>query len=199
MDILYSNINDFSNDEIDSFYQKIYKDKKERIDKYKNDITKKRSIIGEILLSRLLEKNNFNYEELSFYTNKDGKPYIKDNPIYFNISHSNDFVVVVISNKEIGIDIEKIRDTNINIINQFCTDKEKEYILNSSNIYKSLFNIYTLKEAYIKMKGTNLSQINNIEFIINKDIICNDKDVSIIQIKDIDNYIISIIENKKET
>ena len=101
MDILYSNINDFSNDEIDSFYQKIYKDKKERIDKYKNDITKKRSIIGEILLSRLLEKNNFNYEELSFYTNKDGKPYIKDNPIYFNISHSNDFVVVVISNNYI--------------------------------------------------------------------------------------------------
>lgn len=196
MEYIIKNINDYSNKEINNFYEKLYDFKKNRISKYKYSNSKTISIIGDILLYDLLIKHNINYDRLIFHINENGKPYIKDNIIYFNISHSFDYIVTVISKKEIGIDIEKIRKTPINTINQFATQKEKNYILSSTNnIEERLFQIYTLKEAYFKMKGTNLNNILNVEFIIDNDkVYCSDTNVKMGFIKDIKGYIVSYCE-----
>ena len=112
-----------------------------------------------------------------------------------HICHSFNYVITIISDKEIGIDIEKIRKTPVNVINQFATKKEKEYILSSNNINEKIFEIYTLKEAYFKMLGKNLNDILSVEFRISKDkVICSDKNVNAGFIKDIDGYIISYCE-----
>ena len=141
---LYSNVNDYSKKDISNFYNHIYQEKKERVSKYLNKDKYKSSIIGEILLHNLLEKENIKYEEQQFIINEYGKPYINNKRLFFNISHSYDYVITIISDKEIGIDIEKIRKTNLNTIDIFATQKEKEYILSSENdIYKRLFQIYT--------------------------------------------------------
>ena len=60
-----------------------------------------------------------------------------------------------------------------------------------------MIKLYTLKEAYIKMKGLNLNQLKDMEFIITNKVTCKDNDVNIKIIKDND-YIISIIEKKKD-
>jgi 4'-phosphopantetheinyl transferase len=190
MKYLISNINDYKKEYIDSFYNRINKDKRNKIDKYINVIDRNRSIIGEILLSKLID----NYDELDIYTNKYGKPYISNKNIFFNISHSNDYVVCVISDKEIGIDIEKIRDVDINVIKRFATSIEKKYIGNNIN---KLWEIFTLKEAYWKCMGKNLDKLLDVEFNINKkSIICSDNTINSFFIKDIDGYIISIVEKK---
>ncbi len=199
MKYLIKTINDYNEDEIISFYNKINNFKKDKIDKYKNNKLKLLSIIGEILLKDLLlDLYNLNYSNLDFNYNNYGKSYIKDKDIYFNISHSFDYIITIVSNKEIGIDIEKVRKTNLNTINYFATNKEKEYILKSNNdIEKRLFQIYTLKEAYFKMKGTNLNNIFSVEFIIkNNKVYCSDKTVECGFINDIDNYIISYCKRK---
>ena len=59
--------------------------------------------------------------------------------IYYNISYSYDYVICIISNKEIGIDIEKIRKTNINTKKIFATKIEQNY----KNIICSDNNIIT--------------------------------------------------------
>ncbi len=189
MKYLIGNINDYSEEFLNIFYQNINSDKKKRIDKLINKEDKYRSIIGEILLSKLIN----NYKDLEFVTNKNGKPYITNKNIYFNISHSNEYVICAISNKEIGIDIEKIRNININIINKFATTKEKEYIL-ENNTLNRLFKIYTLKEAYIKCIGENMTKLLDIEFIIDNNITCSDKNIKSYTINDIEEYSISICE-----
>ena len=145
-------------------------------------------------LLKILLKNyyNINYKDIEIITNQYGKPYIKDMKIYYNISYSYDYVICIISNKEIGIDIEKIRKTNINTKKIFATKIEQNYIGN----YEKLFKIFTLKEAYFKMLGTDLKKMKNIEFnILNKNIICSDNNIITKQIK-FHNYIISICEKK---
>lgn len=196
--LLYSNINDYDDNEINSFYNHIYNEKKKRISNYINKNRIKSSIISEILLKELLEKENEDYSKLIVKTNKYGKPYIVNKKLFFNISHSNDYIITILSTKEIGIDIEKIRDTNLNIINIFATDKEKEYILSDKkDIYKRLLQIYTLKEAYFKMKGTDLSNLKEVEFTIhNNKVICSDKDVTASTSFEIDNYVYSICQEK---
>ncbi len=196
MEYIIKNINDFNKDDINNFYDKIPKLKKDKIDKYKNYDTKVRSIVGEILLKNLLSKSNISYNSLDYYINEYGKPYLKNINIFFNISHSFDYVITAISNNEIGIDIEKIRKTPLNIINQFATEKEKAYILSTNNnIEERIFKIYTLKEAYFKMLGTNLNNILEVEFIIkNNNIYCNDEKVKMGFIDDIKGYIIAYCE-----
>lgn len=196
LEYIIKNINDYNKDDVNNFYIEIPKLKKDRIDKYKNYESKARSIVAEIIFSELLSKKNISYNSLEYYNNEYGKPYLKNNNLFFNISHSFDYVITIISNKEIGIDIEKIRKTPLNVINQFATEKEKEYILSSSkNIEERIFKIYTLKEAYFKMLGTNLNHILEVEFIIKKDkIYCNDRNVKVGFINDIKGYIIAYCE-----
>ena len=196
MEYIIKNITDFNKDYINSFYDRIPKFKKDKINKYKNKEVKTRSIIGELLLYELLMKNNINYNNVEYYINDYGKPYLKNINLFFNISHSFDYVISIISNNEIGIDIEKIRKTPLNIINQFATEKEKEYILSTStNIEERIFKIYTLKEAYFKMLGTNLNHILEVEFIIDNDkVYCSDNTVKMGFINDINGYIIAYCE-----
>ncbi len=193
MEYIIKKIDDISENDINNFYNKLYKYKKYKVNKYKN---KKASIIGDILLNDLLIEHSISYNDLTFKINKYGKPYIEPNKIYFNISHSHEYVITIISNKEIGIDIEKIRKTPLKVINQFATENEKKYILSSNkDIYERIFKIYTLKEAYFKMKGTNLNGIFNVEFIINNDkVICSDKNVNIGFICFDNKYVISYCE-----
>ena len=191
------NINYYDNNYLNMFYNKIYFLKKDRISKYKQKEKFASSVIGEIILSELLKENyNINYCDVTIAINNYGKPFIKEYPIFHNISHSHNYVITAISNKEIGIDIEKIRTTSLNCIKYFATYKEQLYILSSNeNLEKRIFEIYSLKEAYFKMKGTNLDEIKNVEFTIaNNIVICSDKNVSAYLKNDIEDYIIAICE-----
>ena len=196
MKYIIKNINDYSDKEINNFYNNIYIEKKNRINNFRNELKTRQSVIGELLLSNLLDKYyNLDYNDLEFKFNKDNKPFIVNNNIFYNISHSSNYVITVVSDKEIGIDIEKIRETNIKSINYFASNKEKEYIFSEdNNLFKRLFEIYTLKEAYIKMVGKSVFDIKNVEFTIsNNHIYCSDINVKCYSFI-YDNYVISICE-----
>ncbi len=170
MKYLVKSINNFQADEINDFYYKIPEIKRNKIKKLKNNIARTRSIIGELLLSELIHEEGLNYSDIDYYINEYGKPYFKNNDLYFNISHSFEYVISIISDKEVGIDIEKIRNTSIKTINQFATENEKMYILSTNtNVEERLFKIYTLKEAYFKMFGINLNEALQVEFRIEND------------------------------
>lgn len=186
---LISNINDYNFNEL-CISPRI----NNKINNMTNINRKKQTIIGDINLSYLIDDYN---NKIIIY-NKYGKPYIKDEDIYFNISHSYDYVISIISNKEIGVDIEKIRNIDKDSLKYFATENEIKYILSSNkDINKRAFEIYTLKEAYFKMLGTNLNNILDIEFnIINNKVKSNINDINIGVINDIDGYIISYCEKK---
>lgn len=124
----------------------IYKQKKEQSQKAF-------SYLYEILLNY---KVNLMNEELTF--NEYGKPYLKSNKIYFNISHSKNLIAIIISDKECGIDIEYINNEkkHYDIINKFFTEKEiknyQEVRFKDNYFYK----IWTKKEAYFKFIGTGI-------------------------------------------
>lgn len=196
--IIYKNINDINKDDLLNFYQYIYNEKKKKIDKLKKETDKLVSILGEYLLAQLLKKYyNIDYKKVKFNYNKNGKPFISNYNIFFNISHSHNFAACIISDNECGIDIELVRPVNLNIINTFTNSNEKEYILNNNaDVYYRLFKIFTLKEAYLKMMGSKITNIKNIKLIINSnDIKCLDN--NIIFFSKIDNNIIISISIKK--
>ena len=104
-------------------------------------------------LKKVLNENNiYEYEIIK---NKYGKKYLKTNELYFNISNKDNITVIVISDKEIGVDIESIK-YNSSILNTICTESEKKYILNSVDKENDFTKMWTMKESYVKMIGLGL-------------------------------------------
>ena len=102
------------------------------------------------------EKYNIVSSALEIMRNAHGKPYFKNIPdFHFNISHSGDFLAIAISNRDVGIDIEKIRKPDFRITKRFCSD-EQAYITETDSINR-FFEVWTKKEACLKYKGTGLS------------------------------------------
>lgn len=137
---------------------------KKRIDRYKDEYDKLRSSIGYYLLIKYL-KEDFNIEinDEDILTNKFDKPYIKNNPIYFSISHSLNFVGVLLSDNECGLDIQ--HDDNLThekLAKKILLDKEyKMYEKNRDILFKKWVQI----EAYYKKMGTGI-KYNNLDISI---------------------------------
>ena len=90
-----------------------------------------------------------------------GKPYLKNKELYFNISHSYEYTVLVISNKEIGVEIEKITMRK-NVMEKICNEEEKALIKTAEDFTK----IWVKKECYTKYLGIGLSYgLENVDTI----------------------------------
>ena len=140
-----------------------------------------KNISSKDLLKRVLNELNIN-DEIIY--NEYGKPYLKNNEIYFNISHSNEYTILGISSSEIGVDIEKIRPIKENVINKVCTDDEKKLIKND----KDFTLIWVKKESYVKWVGMGIGYgLKNVD---------TTKITNFI-IKRLDNYYISVYIGNK--
>ncbi|WP_291560032.1 MULTISPECIES: 4'-phosphopantetheinyl transferase family protein [unclassified Clostridium] len=149
--------------------EKLYKlclmvgsEKKYKIEKFINKKDKIRSLIGEVLIRTIIaEELDITNKCLKFERNQYGKLYLKDHPQFnFNISHSEEYVVCAIDNKPIGIDVEMIKHIEYKeIAKSFFTTGEFGYIVNQDLNFQlnKFYEIWTLKESYIKCCGQGLS------------------------------------------
>lgn len=120
----------------------------------------KRSICAEAIMRYYLIKTlGINNSEIEIGYNDYGKPFLKNIQLYFNLSHSNKWVVCGWSNNEIGVDIEKIDKTNIDIAKSLFCEAEYNYIKSGEEYEqcKKFIQIWTLKESYIKYIGKGLT------------------------------------------
>ena len=118
---------------------------------------------------------NISPEALVILTDKNGKPYIQNCPIHFNISHCENILVYAFSDEEIGIDIEKIRPISLSILKRFYSEKEQDFVLgkasnecksknyNEPKILENFYRIYTLKEAICKKSGLGIKGLKTAE------------------------------------
>lgn len=97
---------------------------------------------------------------LSYTYGAKGKPFFRDIPLFFNLSHSGDYVACVLSEHEIGVDIQKQKPLNEErISNRFFHEREKELLAGFSDEAERLswfYRLWTRKEAYGKMTGEGI-------------------------------------------
>ena len=96
---------------------------------------------------------NFGYTDQDLYYDDNGKPHLKDGK-YISITHSYIFSGVIISENEVGIDIEKQRDKIQIIANKFV-DYEFNYLnKNAEDYIRKLTVIWGVKESLYKLFAT---------------------------------------------
>ena len=154
------NINETIADE--TFYslmEKISSRTMERIGKFQYEKDKKRTLYGE-LLSRymIMQLKQVANEEIEIAIEQMGKPYCKNySNIHFNISHSGEWVVCVMCDSQVGVDIEQIKKVDWKIVERFFTEYEQKQLLLATHSRDELFyKLWTLKECYVKYIGKGL-------------------------------------------
>ncbi|WP_024834659.1 4'-phosphopantetheinyl transferase family protein [Ruminiclostridium josui] len=121
-----------------------------------------RCLLGEVIARYAICKNlNYKNEVISFKTDSNNKPYfpIASHSVFYNISHSGDWVVCILSDKPCGIDVELIKQTKFDIAKRFFSPSEYENLMSQPEHYRTkyFFMLWTLKESYIKADGRGLS------------------------------------------
>lgn len=114
---------------------------------------------GQYLLQHALGRDV--YEQAQFAAGEHGKPYMVDSSLYYNISHSGSYVVLVIGNTELGVDLQRKEGKRLEALaKRFFTIEEWQALCacETDEAREALFfYIWCRKEAYGKYLGVGLS------------------------------------------
>jgi phosphopantetheinyl transferase len=116
-----------------------------RYDNMKSQVHKKAFIsIRHLLMA-------FGYTDFDLKYDKHGKPHLKDDK-YISISHSFHFTAVIVSDRKVGVDVEKQRDKIKYIAPKFTPIEEYES-LGTDDLIKKLTIVWGAKESIYKLFG----------------------------------------------
>jgi 4'-phosphopantetheinyl transferase len=141
-------------------------DERERADRFRFEADRRRAVIGRAYLRLLIaEIVRLPADQLQFAYNDFGKPElvsVQARVLQFNVSHSGELILIAIAvGRDVGVDVERIR-TGFDVeevAERFFSDREREVLASLDGHAKTeaFFKLWTLKEAYLKAKGSGLS------------------------------------------
>lgn len=137
-------------------------EERNRAERYYKENDRNRFIICRSILKIVLAahaKLNVHHICLDYHFNK--KPYLASHPkLHFNISHSEDFAVIAISQSKVGIDIEyRTTDFDFNtLLPDIFDSNEILDIQNAANKEYAFYTSWTRKEAFAKALGKGIDE-----------------------------------------
>lgn len=111
--------------------------------------------LTDILIKKALEEYGVSVDMI--YRTGKGKPYV-DEDVFFSVSHSGKHFVCLISEKPVGVDIQKERRADVvKISHRYFSIEERVYVDEAGS--EGFFLLWTRKEAYCKYTGRGLEEI----------------------------------------
>ncbi len=136
-------INEYNPKIYDLVYNKLNDYEKDKITRMPKD-----RVVHFIMGRYLMIKEGL--DVIKVYYNKNGKPCL-DN-VFFSISHSDEYTILITSDKEIGIDIEHIKHINNSLKKTFLKREASDI---------EFLEYMTKMESYIKLNGYGLSHFDD--------------------------------------
>ena len=166
--------------------------RREKVIKYRMPDDRKRSLGAGIIIRKILDENGLTESCLRYSDNE--KPVVDG--LFFNVSHAGDYVVGVLSDCEVGCDIEKNANAPLEVAEHYFYHSELAYIKAAKNKDKAFFTLWTLKESYMKMTGKGMRiPLNSFEIVRTEDEFILDKASGkqcFFKTIEFDNYIFSV-------
>ena len=141
-----------------------------------NESDEAKSLRNQMLCSII---DNFNNEDVK--TTESGKPYLENSEVGFSVSHSSGAILVAVNSAkkvpgscfyfeggegfQIGADIEALGKRDSERLEKVCdkyfSDAEKLLVANALDKETAILEIWTKKEAYLKLTGDGLKGISD--------------------------------------
>ncbi|MBY0084104.1 4'-phosphopantetheinyl transferase superfamily protein [Brevibacillus brevis] len=143
------------------FLQALPEEKRERVNRFRNPADSYRALLADVLVRSLIcEVYEISNDEIEYDYNAYGKPFLKSFPNFcFNVSHSGEWVVCATHDAQVGIDVEQICPIDLDIATHYFATAEVEDLLakHPDEQVSYFYDLWTLKESYIKARGMGLS------------------------------------------
>ncbi|MPM79781.1 4'-phosphopantetheinyl transferase Sfp [bioreactor metagenome] len=126
---------------------------------------------NKIAKEKIADKLCIRAENVRFSFGKHSKPYLEDEKLWFNISHSGKMVAVVISEEPVGVDVERNFAFNPRLAKKICNNSEMRFLEKSSDKDSLLTKLWTIKESFLKASGEGIT-VNISDVICDTDQNC---------------------------
>lgn len=120
-------------------------------------------ITGYSSVLKILPNYGIDPENIEISRNKYGKPEYHNTDLNFNFTNTSGLsVLAVCGYSSVGVDAEYIKNSKKypGSVETVFTENEKKLIKNEKDFYK----LWTVKEAFIKYKGTSIWFADNFDF-----------------------------------
>jgi 4'-phosphopantetheinyl transferase len=122
------------------------------------------SVAAGLFLQQVLwEKYGIPAAKIKIVLGEQGKPCLMQEgtrqALHFNLSHSGNYVVLAISDENVGIDIECKDDKGLRVAKRCLAEEEYRYIQKQpeEKQMQAFRRIWTMKESFLKYTGTGIS------------------------------------------
>ncbi|OXT09438.1 4'-phosphopantetheinyl transferase family protein [Thermoanaerobacterium thermosaccharolyticum] len=144
-------------EEYSKLLEAVSEEKRCRVKKIRKYDDALRTLLAEAMLRvTLIKEFGLKNSDIVFYKNEFGKPFLKGKNIFFSISHSREWASIAVDCDNLGVDIEKIRDINLNVAKRFFSMEEYNDMMKKDDKIDYFFTLWTLKESYVKALGKGL-------------------------------------------
>lgn len=154
---LIADVSALEDDEVFNKHYDLASDyRKKKLESIKLRAVKNQSLGVDVLLRIMLTDIGLWKKDIRICEKEYGKPYLAEyKDLYFNFSHSNQKVMCVLSDHEIGCDVEKVSEKMIDYAIRALPDEEHKWLNSIAEEEKrqSFYRLWTLKESFIKQKG----------------------------------------------
>ena len=93
------------------------------------------------------------------YTDR-GQPLLPGTGLRCSVSHTDGLCVCALSDKAVGVDVERIRPHSPRVASRVFSDGESAMLRGSAQPDKCFFEIWTRRESYVKCLGTGLADLS---------------------------------------
>ncbi|WP_198164403.1 4'-phosphopantetheinyl transferase family protein [Bradyrhizobium jicamae] len=131
----------------------------DRVFRFHCDEDRRRSIIGRAALRYVLSRHlGVEPQALRFDLGENGKPFLQQSDIHFNVSHSGEIVAIALAPNQVGVDIEAAHHIPEMpaIAGRFFSENEMQRVRTAIDPTDQFFRIWTMKEAVLKAAGQGL-------------------------------------------
>ena len=133
--------------------------RKKKYEAMNNHQGKLQVIANTYLLNKCLNELNLNEKDMDYAIEKNGKlKFTNAQGIHFNLSHSKNMSLAVVSDKPVGCDIQFIDKVDEKLYDLVLSEKEKKLVVGASTASpdERFYELWAMKEAIIKKDGTGL-------------------------------------------
>ncbi len=126
------------------------------------------SLATELLARYALEQYGISQEEL--YFDKTGRPRVKEDIAFLSLSHSGEYVACAVSERPVGVDVQKIKPVSRLVIVRVCTAAERESLSHAADVPTAFTRLWSLKEAWRKANpDAGPKEMLRAEFFLDED------------------------------
>lgn len=119
----------------------------------REDAAFQRRLAGRLLAYAMMEEYGVSPAELTPAWGPHGKPFFRDHPARYNLTHTAGLVCCALGEGEVGVDAERLRPVNRRLADRVCVPEERAWLSAQPDWDRAFLTLWTLKESLMKYAG----------------------------------------------